>query len=88
MVSKRPNTKDTVSDKNSNIRISLIIKKFHGNQFSRITNFKNFAGIIFRKLTFSGVKKENHFREFGQNSRNSRNFLIVKISFFKVLSSR
>ena len=31
MVSRRPNSKDTVSDRNSNIRISLILEKFCGN---------------------------------------------------------
>ena len=31
MVSRRPNSKDTASDRNSNIRISLILEKFRGN---------------------------------------------------------
>ena len=85
MISKRPDSKDIVPDRNSNIRGSPILKKFRGNQFSRITNFENFAGINFRELTFSGVKKGIYFREFGQNSRNTRNFLPAKISSLKVL---
>ena len=45
---------------------------------------KNFAGINFRESTFSIVKKGIYFREFGPNSRNSRNFLPTKISSLKV----
>ena len=41
---------------------------------------KNFAGINFRESTFAGVKKGIYFRELGQNSRKSRNFLLAKIS--------
>ena len=46
--------------------------------------FGYFAGINFRESAFSGVKKGIYFREFGQNSRNSRNFLPAKISSHKV----
>ena len=92
MVWRRPNSKDTVSDRNSNIRMSLILEKFLGNNFCEtplLKNFaginfrqspivKNFAGINFRESTFSSrVKKGIYFREFG---RNSRNFLPAKIS--------
>ena len=45
---------------------------------------KNFAGINFCESTFSEVKKGIYFRKFGQNSRNSRNFLPTKISSLKV----
>ena len=57
MVSRRPNSKDTVIDRNSNIRISSILKKFRGNQFSQVINFKNFAGINVHESTFLGTKK-------------------------------
>ena len=46
---------------------------------------KNFAGINFRESTFSGVKKGIYFREFGQISKNSWNFLLAKISSLKVI---
>ena len=42
-------------------------------------------GINFRESTFSEVKKGIYFREFSQNSRNSRNFLPAKISSLKVV---
>ena len=53
MVSRRPNSKDTVSDKNPNTQISSILKKF--------------AEINIREWTFKGVKKGIHPRDFGQN---------------------
>ena len=84
----RPNSKDIVSDENSNIHGSSIFEKFRGNQLSLITNFKNFPGICFRKSAFSGVKKGNQFQKFGQNSQNSRNFLTAKnysLAFFEYL---
>ena len=74
MVSRRPNPKD----------ISLIFENFAGINFRESPMFKNFAAINFRESTFSGVKKGIHFHEFGQNSRNSRNFLPAKISSLKV----
>ena len=85
MVSGRPNSKGTVSDRNSNIRISIIFEKFCGIDFCESPILKNFAGINFRESTFSVVKKGIYFREFGQNSRNSRNFLPAKISSLKVI---
>ena len=57
MVSRKTNSKDTVSDRNCNNRISLILEKFRRNRFSRITNFENFMGINVRESAFSGVKK-------------------------------
>ena len=80
MVSRKTNSKDTVSDRNCNNRISLILEKFRRNRFSRITNFENFMGINVRESAFSGVKKWIYFREFSQN----RNFLPAKISSLKV----
>ena len=38
----------------------------------------------FCESTFLGVKKGIYFRDFGQNLRNSRNFLSAKISSLKV----
>ena len=70
MVSRRPNSKDILSDRNSNIRCSSILEKFCWNFFSRITNLKNFAGINFRESKFSGIKKGIWFSDFGQISRN------------------
>ena len=75
MVLRRPNSKDIVLHRNSDVRGSSILEKFRGNLFSRITNFKNFAGIDFRESKISGVRKGILFREFGQNSQN---FLSVK----------
>ena len=49
---------------------------------------KNFAGMVFREWTFSGVKKGIYLRDFVQNSWNSWNFLPVKISSLKVLKVR
>ena len=72
MISRRPTSKDTVSDRNSNICISLIFEK------------KFYAEVNFRESRFWGVKKGIYFREFGQNSRNSRNFLPEKIISLKV----
>ena len=77
MVTRRPNSKDTVSDRNSNICISLIFEKI----FCESPVLKNFAGINIRESTFSGIKKGIYFREF---SKNSRNFLPAKISSHKV----
>ena len=48
------------------------------------TNSNIRISLILEKLTFSGVKKGIYFREFGLNSRNSRNFLPAKISSLKV----
>ena len=39
MVLRRPNSKDAVLDRNSNIRISSILEKFWG-----MTNFEKFRG--------------------------------------------
>ena len=44
MVSRRPDSKDTVSNRNCNIPILLIFEIFCGNWFSRITNFETFRG--------------------------------------------
>ena len=60
------------------------MKNFAGINFRESPILENFAGINFRESTFSGVKKGIYFREFGQNSRNSRNFLPAKISSLKV----
>ena len=60
------------------------MKNFAGINFRESPILKDFAGINFRESTFSGVKKGIYFREFGQNSRNSRNFLPAKISSLKV----
>ena len=85
MVSRRPNSKDTVLDRNSNITVSSILKNFAGINFHESPILKNFAGINFRESTFSGIKKGIYFRDFGQNSQNSRNFLPAKISSLKVI---
>ena len=60
------------------------LKNFAGINFRKSPILKTFAGVNFRELTFWGVKKGIYFREFGQNSRNSRNFLPTKISSLKV----
>ena len=69
MVSRRPISK----------YFSLIFEKFCESPI-----LKNFAGINFRESTLSGVKKGIYFPEFGQNSRNPRNYLPAKISSLKV----
>ena len=81
MVLRKPNSKDTVSERNFNIRISDFLENFAGINFRESPILTNFAGINFRKSTFSGVKKGIYFRELGQNSRN---FLPAKISSLKV----
>ena len=63
------------------------MKNFAGINFGESPILKNFAGINFRESTFSGVKKGIYFRDFGQNSRNSRNFLPAKISSLKLYNS-
>ena len=57
MVSRRPNSKDTVSDRNFNIRISLIIKNVAEISYRELPILKNFAGIDFCESAFSGVEK-------------------------------
>ena len=64
------------------------MKNFTGINFRESLILKHFAGIDFCESTFSGVKKGIHFWEFGQNSRNSRNFLPAKISSLKVCGRR
>ena len=84
MVSRSPNSKNTVSDRNSDICILLIFENFVGINFRESPILKNFAGINFRESAFSGVEKGIYFREFGQISRNSRNFLPAKISSLNI----
>ena len=50
MVSRRPDSKDTVSDRKSNIRISLVLKKFQGNEFSRIDIFGGKTRNLFSRI--------------------------------------
>ena len=81
MISRRPDSKHTVSDRNCNICISSFLEKFL--DFCESPILKNFAGINFHELTFSWVKKGIYFREFG---RNSRNFLPAKICSLKLFN--
>ena len=77
MVSRRPNSKDTVSDR----AFHQFLKNFAGINFRESPILKNFEGINFHKSTNSGVRKGIYFREFSQNSRN---FLPAKVSSLKV----
>ena len=58
MVSRRPNSKDTASDRNSNIAFHQFLKNFAGIIFRESPILKNFAGIDFCESTFWGSKKE------------------------------
>ena len=79
MVSRRPDSKDTVSKETAIFAYNEFFENFVGINFRESPILKNFAGINFRESTFSGVKKGIYFRKFGQNLRNSRNFLPPKI---------
>ena len=59
MVSRRRISKDTESERNSNLVNQFLI---------------NFVGIDFRDSTVSGVKKGIKFRDFGQIPQNPLNF--------------
>ena len=64
MVPKRPNSKDPVSVRNSNIRISLILEKYRENSSSRIDivggQKMNLPSRIWQKFT-NNFSSENFF---------------------------
>ena len=70
MVSRRRISKNTESERNSNLVNQFLI---------------NFVGIDFRDSTVSGVKKGIKFRDFGQIPQNPLNFLPAKMSSLKFL---
>ena len=72
MSPRRPNSKHNVSNRNSDICISLIFEKFAGINFRGSPILKNFVGINFCESTFSGVKKkESIFANLAKNAKFS-----------------
>ena len=77
MVSRRPNSRDILFDKNSNILSSSILDKSGGNLFSRITNFEKFCGNRFSQKD-----------SFGGQIRNLMSRILPKFTKFSKFSSR
>ena len=67
MVLRGSNSKDTVSDRNSNAFGSLILENFRGNWFSPITNFEKSVQTNFRESPILKITRELVFakRHFG-----------------------
>ena len=68
MVSRRPNSKDTLPERNSNIRISLILANvfvghFVGINFRELGLAEDFAGIYFREFSLTKDFAGINFRE-------------------------
>ena len=74
MISRRLNSKDTLSDTNSNIRFLSILVKF-----CESPNLKNFAGINFQEST--GGQKGNLFSRKFLPLRYVLYFNYIKISY-------
>ena len=66
MVSRSPNSKNTASDRNSDICILLIFENFAGINFRESPILRNFVGINFRESKILGVEKGICFREFSR----------------------
>ena len=78
MILRRPNLKDIISDKNSNICGSSILEKFHGNLFSQLTNSRISRKLIFTNRHFWVSKKQYNFANLAKTREIREIFFLQK----------
>ena len=74
MILRRPNSKDFVADRNSDICGSPIHEKFRRIGFHESQILKNCTGISFLDSTFLGTKKEFNYTNLAKIREIRENF--------------